>query len=163
MMKGWKRRTWRRSTSLRRKREHQDKIKEKGEMLTLSIIRTGSMWTRTAAYWSGKADDKMCQLCLEEKRKESACRCCNLLENAKASVVDLAGINPDSIANAMLIRVAPAMCGDPRIPFWGWEAYGSWGQKQRSSWRCDKKTRYAEEIEEPIGKMDPMMTARGIT
>ena len=74
--------------------EHEDKIKEKEEQLTLHILRTGSTWARTAAYWSGKADDKICQLCLEEEEKgDHLWRCCKFMEKATEIDVDLAAIN----------------------------------------------------------------------
>ena len=36
------------------------------DRLKLDIVRTGSTWTRTASYWAGQVDDKVCQLCLED-------------------------------------------------------------------------------------------------
>ena len=57
---------------------HTGKIINDEEKLTLSITRTGSTWTRVATFWTGKSDDRMCQLCFEEEETADhvwRCRC----------------------------------------------------------------------------------------
>ena len=64
--------------------EHKDKTNDNDEKLTLKFLRTGSTWTRTAAYWSGKVDDDICQLCVvAEETADHLWKSCKLKEKAK--------------------------------------------------------------------------------
>ena len=32
------------------------------DLLMLNVVRTGSTWTKTSAYWAGQVDDQMCEI-----------------------------------------------------------------------------------------------------
>lgn len=88
--------------------------------MTLNIMRKGSAWTRAATFWTGKMDDRLCQLCLEEEETADhvwRCRC--LKEKAKEPGKELAEVDPSSLTNSMRIGVASAMAGDTRLTYWG--------------------------------------------
>ena len=83
--------------------EHKGKLKE-DDKLTLSIMRAGSAWTRVATFWTGKTDDGLCQLCLEEEETaDHVWRCRRLEEKTKELDRDLADIDPSSWTNSMRI------------------------------------------------------------
>ena len=118
------------------------------------------MRTRVATFWTGKADDRMCQLCLEEEETADhvwRCRC--LQEKTKELDKDLAEIDPGKLANSMLIGVAPAMDGDTRKTYWGTEPDESWSKSTRRMMGCYSK--YANEtVKHIIERVETGMPAR---
>ena len=81
--------------------EHKGKIKEEDDKLSM---RAGSTWARVATFWTGKTDDRMCQLCLEEEEIADhvwKCRC--LKEKTKELDKELAEIDPEKFTNSMRI------------------------------------------------------------
>ena len=50
---------------------------------TLDITRTGASWNRTAAFWAGQAEDKMCQLCNEAEEKSDHSWYCKPLQEKR--------------------------------------------------------------------------------
>ena len=100
--------------------EHKGKMKKDYEQITLNMTMAGSIWTRVAIFWTGKSDDKVCQLCLEgEETPDHIWRCRRLRTKAKELDEELAEMDPGKFANSMLMGVAPAMSGDTRKTFWG--------------------------------------------
>ena len=68
------------------------------DRLKLDIVRTGSTWTRTAAYWAGQVDDKVCQLCLEDEEDANHFWKCKSLKKARREAdEELEEINPEII------------------------------------------------------------------
>ena len=77
--------------------EHKGKFKDDEDKMTLNIMRTGSTWTRVATFLTGKTDDRMCQLCLqEEETADHVWRCRCLKEKAKELDKELVEIDPGS-------------------------------------------------------------------
>ena len=50
------------------------KLSEK-DLLILDVLRTGSAWNRTAAYWAGQCDDQRCLLCNEKEEYDHIFTC----------------------------------------------------------------------------------------
>lgn len=44
-----------------------NEVKDGSEKVGLRIVLTGSSWTQAATFWTGKADDQICKLCMKEK------------------------------------------------------------------------------------------------
>ena len=90
---------------------------------------TGSIWTRVATFWTGKSDDKLCQLCLEEEETPNHFwKCKRLRAKAKELDEELSEVDPAIFANSMLIGVAPAMNGDTRKTYWGTSLNENWSK-----------------------------------
>ena len=87
------------------------------DLATLNIIRTGSTWTQTASFWTGKVSDQFCTLCGEEKETPDQllwkCEC--LEEQRKIHDKELAALDPDELPASMRIGIA----ANPLGPFWG--------------------------------------------
>ena len=64
------------------------------DLMTLSLVRTGSLWTNSTAYWTGKVDDLACSVCNEEEEtaEHIIWRCKPLDERRKEVDSILAGI-----------------------------------------------------------------------
>ena len=117
--------------------EHKGNIKDDGDKLTFNIMRTGSTWTRVATFWTGKTDDRPCQLCLEEEdTADHVWKCRRLKEKARGLDKELAEIDPDKLTNSMRIGVAPAMDGDTRVTHWGTEPDESWSKETKQMMGC---------------------------
>lgn len=72
--------------------EHKD-TGGRGRRGILNILRAGSTWTRTAAYWSGIKDDNICQRCMVAVGKtDHIWECCKLKEKTNEVDKDLAAI-----------------------------------------------------------------------
>ena len=87
--------------------------------LTLDIVRTGSAWNRTAAFWAGQADSKTCLLCgIADEGPTHFWSCCALKEVREQVDPDLSQIDPNLLPNPIKIGIAPIMNGKPEGPFW---------------------------------------------
>ena len=90
------------------------------ERMNLDIARTGSSWTRVAAYWAGQADDKVCQMCMEDEENAGHFWKCKKLEEARREAdKELAEINPDILPHPVKQGIAPALSANSCCTFWG--------------------------------------------
>ena len=86
----------------------------------LDITRTGSSWTRVAAYWAGQVDDKICQNCLEGEEDANHFWSCEALTAAREEAdKDLAELNPDTLPAPIKQGIAPALSANFCGAFWG--------------------------------------------
>ena len=37
------------------------------DLMQLNLVRTGSLWTKSSSYWTGRDEEKMCSVCMEEE------------------------------------------------------------------------------------------------
>ena len=52
---------------------------DENERMVLDMVRNGAAWNRTAAFWAGQVDDKMCKNCGEdENTPDHIWTCCAL-------------------------------------------------------------------------------------
>ena len=93
---------------------------DEDDLMILDIVRTGSSWTKIAAYKTGKAEDELCELCGEQREESDHFWTCPALheERMKADPI-IAGIPPEAFPIAVRHGIAPAMVADVRQPFWG--------------------------------------------
>ena len=71
------------------------KGRDEDDQLMLDVVRTGSVWNRTAAFWAGQVDDNKCQHCMaEECSLNHIWTCAALAEARKEADKELAGIDP---------------------------------------------------------------------
>ena len=75
----------------------------------LNITRTGSTWTRVAAYKAGQEDNPNCRLCGEREESDHMWTCTELKEDRQAADEELAALNPEILHAAIKHGVAPAM------------------------------------------------------
>ena len=90
------------------------------DLMILDTVRTGSSWTKVAAYKTGKTDDEACDLCGDPREESDHFWTCSALheERIKADP-EIAGIPPEVFPIPIRHGIAPAMAADVRLPFWG--------------------------------------------
>ena len=77
--------------------------------MILNLTRTGSNWTRTAAYKAGQAEDDRCTLCGEKEEADHMWVCDALCEDRKEADKEISEINSKRLHPAIKQRIAPAM------------------------------------------------------
>ena len=86
----------------------------------LDITRTGSAWNRSAAFWSGQAPDKICQLCNAAEEDALHHWTCEATKKEREQAdEELASIDPCHIPDCVKIGIAPAMSACVKGTFWG--------------------------------------------
>ena len=134
------------------------------DRIILDLTRTGAMWTRTAAYWAGQVDDRMCQLCHQADETSDHFWKCKALKDARKEVdEDLAKFNADAILALVRHGVAPAMAADTTKTFWGYTGSLHMDAKQKELCGCDVNSNNRD-ITEEVNEMRDLigLTAREV-
>ena len=126
------------------------------ELLCLNITRSGSTWTRTAAYWAGQADDRLCQLCGEADETSDHFWWCAALKVARETADgELSKMDPDHLPAPVRHGIAPALVADVGGTFWGLECLDKFTLDQRKMCGWDKdamSNEYVKQIAEKVGE-----------
>ena len=128
--------------------------------MLLSVVRTGSAWTRTAAYWAGQAESTECELCGQEEKSDHIWTCPKLEGKRRELDVDLAELDPKMLPAPVRQGVAPAMKADPRAPFWGGNHHNHMNEKQKELCGCRKGI--PKDVDAKTKNIDNRVTAREV-
>ena len=86
----------------------------------LDITRTGSSWTRVAAYGAGQVEDKTCQNCFEAEEDANRFWACKALNTAREKAgKELAELDPNISPASVRQGIAPALSANCCGAFWG--------------------------------------------
>ena len=135
------------------------------DLMMLDIVRTGSSWTKVAAYKTGNADDETCDLCGEHREEPDHFWTCSALQEARMEADSLiAGIPPQALPIAVRHGIAPAMAADVRLPFWGTgnqedgdlieDSWSNLSFKQRMFCGCRDEHKMNREMRKVLSKID---------
>ena len=97
------------------------KIKEatENDYLILNLTRTGSNWTKTAAYKAGQADNDECSLCGKREGSDHMWVCEALQKEREEADKELAALDPQHLHPAIRHGIAPAMSAKLKASYWG--------------------------------------------
>ena len=124
---------------------------------------TGSSWTQEATFWTGKADDQICKLCMKEKEtSDHVWFCESLRENAGDLDEELANIYPMDLAPAVRHGIAPIMNANPTKTFWRAPCKEKRSKEQKKFLGCWHKNRIAGEVKKLIENAEPEHSARAV-
>ena len=93
-------------------------------MMVLNITRTGSTWTKQAAYKAGQAESEACELCGEKEGPDHFWTCSALKEDREEADKELAELNPRHLHPACRHGIAPAMSAKLKSSYWGSDVEG---------------------------------------
>ena len=138
------------------------KAMQEDDRLIMDITRTGSTWTRSAAYWAGQAEDKRCQICMEADESADHFWICKGLKEAREEADPcIAKWNIESIPHPIRQGIAPAMSANGCGTFWGtcekqegttdaqWEAFRA-DAAEKADWRVKGKIKTFEPKVKPV-------------
>ena len=98
---------------------HMKEIDNEG-LMQLNLVRTGSLWTKSTAYWTGRDEAKTCCICMEDETAEHIIwRCKPLEKKRKEADSILAAINCKLLPAPVRHGIAPALKAAMPGTFWG--------------------------------------------
>ena len=89
------------------------------DMMILNVERTGSAWTKKAAYEAGQALNDLCELCGYKEDAGHIWTCEALKTDREEADKEIAAINPNFIHSACKHGIAPAMTAKLKSTYWG--------------------------------------------
>ena len=91
------------------------------DLMQLNLVRTGSLWTKSTAYWTGRDDEKTCSICQEEAEtaEHIIWRCKPLAKKRKEADSILAGIDCKLLPAPVRHGIAAALKATMPGTFWG--------------------------------------------
>ena len=93
--------------------------------MILNLTRTGSTWTKVAAYKAGQVEDENCILCGKREKSDHMWECEELKEERRDADKDLAELDPEKLHPAIRHGIAPAMAAKLNATYWGGEIGGA--------------------------------------
>ena len=129
------------------------------DLMMLNLVRTGSLWAKSTAYWTGKVDELTCSVCNEEEEtaEHIIWRCKPLDERRKEVDSILAGINCDHLPVPIRHGIAPALKATIPGTFWG-----TTGKEfpAEARLRCGCDERDSKHLPDTFKDMPSQLTAR---
>ena len=91
------------------------------DLMQLNLVRTGSLWTKSTAYWTGRDEEKTCSICQEEAEtaEHIIWRCKPLAKKRREADSILASIDCKLLPAPVRHGIAPALKATMPGTFWG--------------------------------------------
>ena len=134
----------------------------------LDLVRTGSTWHKTAAFWAGHCDSRLCELCgQEDERSDHFWRCTALSEKRTQVDAALAEIDPEVLPPAVRHGIPPVLSAGITGTYWNQDPEGQKKQmydalppRQKEMLGVDTTAKLPIWVQDQMMGIQPRVTAK---